>query len=428
MSQVLEILAREILDSRSHPTVEVEVRLENGALGRAAVPSGASTGIYEAFELRDGDAARYQGRGVLKAVAHVCKELKNCVVGMEAQDQAAIDQAMILLDGTENKHRLGANAILGVSLAVARAAAEETNQPLYRALASPGAWELPVPLINILNGGVHADNSLQIQEFMILPVGAASFSEALRMGAEVFYSLKTMLKQCGHHTAVGDEGGFAPDLQSHQEALQLLVDAIEQAGYLAGGDIYLGLDIAASTFYENGRYHLSEGNVQDRTAEAMVDYYEELLDQFPILSIEDGLSEQDWKGWAVLTERLGHRVQIVGDDLFVTQRARLEKGIQEKTANSVLIKPNQVGTLTETLATIQAAQAAKFGTIISHRSGETEDTFIADLAVAHHMGQIKTGSLARSERTAKYNQLLRIEQDLGQEAVYAGKEAFSCFL
>lgn len=428
MSEIVNVFGREILDSRGNPTLEVEVYLETGAMGRASVPSGASTGEHEAVELRDRDKKRYQGKGVLTAVTHVNEQLSSQVIGMEASDQAAIDRALIELDGTKNKSRLGANAILGVSLAVAKAEAVETGQPLYRYLGGVAARELPVPLMNILNGGLHADNQLDIQEFMILPVGASSFAEALRVGAEVFYALKAILKKAGHATSVGDEGGFAPSLESNEEALRFILKAIEAAGYRPGRDIFLGLDVAASTFYEKGRYVMSAEKKKDRSSEEMVEYYAELIGRYPILSIEDGLSERDWKGWRLLTERLGDRVQLVGDDLFVTHQEILERGIKEQVANAILIKPNQVGTLTETLETIGLAKRAGYGTIISHRSGETEDTTIADLAVACNLGQIKTGSLSRAERTAKYNQLLRIEEDLLGEAVYGGQKVFSRWL
>lgn len=428
MSEIVNVFAREILDSRGNPTLEVEVYLERGAMGRASVPSGASTGEHEAVELRDRDKKRYQGKGVLTAVTHVNEQLSSQVIGMEALDQAAIDRALIELDGTKNKSRLGANAILGVSLAVAKAEAVETGQPLYRYLGGVAARELPVPLMNILNGGLHADNHLDIQEFMILPVGASSFAEALRVGAEVFYALKAILKKAGHATSVGDEGGFAPSLESNEEALRFILKAIEAAGYRPGRDIFLGLDVAASTFYEKGRYVMSAEKKKERSSEEMVEYYAELIGRYPILSIEDGLSERDWKGWRLLTERLGDRVQLVGDDLFVTHQEILERGIKEQVANAILIKPNQVGTLTETLETIGLAKRAGYGTIISHRSGETEDTTIADLAVACNLGQIKTGSLSRAERTAKYNQLLRIEEDLLGEAVYGGQKVFSRWL
>ena len=428
MSEIIDVFAREILDSRGNPTLEVEVVLESGVRGSASVPSGASTGEQEAVELRDRDKKRFQGKGVLRAVTHVNEELRTHLIGMEALDQASIDRAMIELDGTKNKGRLGANAILGVSLAVAKAAASEAGQPLYRYLGGVGARELPVPLINVLNGGLHADNHLDIQEFMILPVGATSFSEALRMAAEVFYVLKAILKEAGYSTSVGDEGGFAPSLQSNEEAIQWIMKAIEASGYRAGQDMLLGLDMAASTFYEKGRYRMNAEKKKERSSEEMIRYYNDLIQRYPIISIEDGLSERDWKGWGILTERLGGRIQLVGDDLFATHRELLDRGIKEKVANAILIKPNQVGTLTETLETIELAKSAGYGTILSHRSGETEDTTIADLAVACNLGQIKTGSLSRGERTAKYNQLLRIEENLLGEAVYRGREVFSRYL
>ncbi|HLB02885.1 MAG TPA: phosphopyruvate hydratase [Nitrospiria bacterium] len=428
MSEIIDVFAREILDSRGNPTLEVEVVLESGVRGSASVPSGASTGEQEAVELRDRDKKRFQGKGVLRAVTHVNEELRTHLIGMEALDQASIDRAMIELDGTKNKGRLGANAILGVSLAVAKAAASEAGQPLYRYLGGVGARELPVPLINVLNGGLHADNHLDIQEFMILPVGATSFSEALRMAAEVFYVLKAILKEAGYSTSVGDEGGFAPSLQSNEEAIQWIMKAIEASGYRAGQDMLLGLDMAASTFYEKGRYRMNAEKKKERSSEEMIRYYNDLIQRYPIISIEDGLSERDWKGWGILTERLGGRIQLVGDDLFATHRELLDRGIKEEVANAILIKPNQVGTLTETLETIGLAKSAGYATILSHRSGETEDTTIADLAVACNLGQIKTGSLSRGERTAKYNQLLRIEENLLGEAVYRGREVFSRYL
>jgi enolase len=428
MSEIIDIFAREILDSRGNPTLEVEVILESGARGCASVPSGASTGEHEAVELRDRDKKRYQGKGVLKAVAHVNEKISGELIGMEGGHQASVDQSMIELDGTKNKNRLGANAILGVSLAVAKAAASEAGQPLYRYLGGAGAREMPVPLMNVLNGGLHADNRLDIQEFMILPVGANSFSEALRVGAEVFYALKSILKKAGYTTAVGDEGGFAPMLESNEHALQVIMEAIEASGYRAGKDVFLGLDIAASTFYEKGRYRMIAGKKKERTSEEMIHYYDDLARRYPILSIEDGLSENDWKGWKIMMDEIGDRVQIVGDDLFVTHQNLLQRGITEGVANAILIKPNQVGTLTETLETIALAKRAGFGTIVSHRSGETEDTTIADLAVACNAGQIKTGSLSRAERTAKYNQLLRIEEDLLGEAVYKGRDVFSRYI
>jgi enolase len=403
----------------------VDVLLESGARGRAAVPSGASTGEKEAIELRDGDKKRWMGKGVAKAVANVSKGLAPRVLGMEALDQAAVDRAMVELDGTKNKGRLGANAILGVSLATARAAAAETGQPLYRYLGGANARVLPVPLMNIINGGAHADNRLDLQEFMIVPVGAKQFGEALRMATEVFHTLKALLKKRGLNTAVGDEGGFAPDLESNEEALSLIVEAIETAGYRPGRDVALALDPAASEFYEKGRYRLEAEKQQDRSSEEMITYYARLVDRYPILSIEDGLSELDWKGWRMLTERLGNRVQLVGDDIFVTNVEIFAEGIKQGIGNSILIKLNQIGTLTETLEAIELAKRSGYTAVVSHRSGETEDTTIADVAVALNTGLIKTGSLSRTDRVAKYNQLLRIEEELGAEAVYPGRAALA---
>jgi enolase len=423
MSGIAHVKARQIIDSRGNPTVEVEVLLESGAQGRAAVPSGASTGEKEAIELRDGDKKRWMGKGVSKAVSNVSKTIAPKLLGMEALDQAAVDQAMIALDGTKTKGKLGANAILGVSLAVAKAAANETGQPLYRYLGGTNARVLPVPLMNIINGGAHADNRLDLQEFMIMPVGAPRFSEALRMATEVFHTLKALLKKKGLNTAVGDEGGFAPDLQSNEEALALIMEAIEAAGYRPGQDIALALDCAASEFYEKGRYVLETEKNPERSSEDMVAYYGKLLDRYPILSIEDGLSELDWKGWKILTEKLGKRVQLVGDDIFVTNVEIFAKGIAEGIGNSILIKLNQIGTLTETLDAIELAKRSGYTAIISHRSGETEDTTIADVAVATNSGLIKTGSLSRTDRVAKYNQLLRIEDELGAAALYRGPAA-----
>ena len=423
MSGIANVKARQIIDSRGNPTVEVEVTLESGAQGRAAVPSGASTGEKEAIELRDGDKKRWMGKGVSKAVANVSKTIAPKLLGMEAFDQVAIDQAMIALDGTKTKGKLGANAILGVSLAVAKAAANETGQPLYRYLGGTNARVLPVPLMNIINGGAHADNRLDLQEFMIMPVGASRFSDALRMATEVFHTLKALLKKKGLNTAVGDEGGFAPDLQSNEEALALIMQAIEDAGYRPGQDIVLALDCAASELYEKGRYRLEAEKNPDRSSEEMVTYYGKLVDRYPILSIEDGLSELDWKGWKILTEKLGKRVQLVGDDIFVTNVEIFSKGIAEGFGNSILIKLNQIGTLTETLDAIELAKRSGYTAIISHRSGETEDTTIADVAVATNSGLIKTGSLSRTDRVAKYNQLLRIEDELGAAAVYRGRTA-----
>ncbi len=421
MSAIREIKARQILDSRGNPTVEVDVTLESGASGRAAVPSGASTGEKEAIELRDGDKKRWMGKGVSKAVSNVAKTIAPRLIGLDALSQAEVDHAMITLDGTPNKGRLGANAILGVSLAVARAAATETGQPLYRYLGGAGGRTLPVPMMNIINGGAHADNRLDLQEFMIMPLGAARFSEALRMATEVFHTLKTLLKKRGLSTAVGDEGGFAPDLESNEQAVELIVDAVEQCGYRVGQDVAIALDAAASEFYEKGRYLLKAEKQAERSSEDMVRYYARLADRYPIVSIEDGLSELDWKGWQLLTERLGARLQLVGDDIFVTNAEILAKGIKEGIGNAILIKLNQIGTLTETLDTIELARRSGYRAVVSHRSGETEDTTIADVAVAMNAGQIKTGSLSRTDRVAKYNQLLRIEEELGTGAVYPGR-------
>ncbi len=423
MSAIREIKARQILDSRGNPTVEVDVLLESGTCGRAAVPSGASTGELEAIELRDGDKKRWMGKGVTKAVANVTKLIAPKLLGADPMDQAAVDQAMLALDGTKNKGKLGANAILGVSLAVARAAAAETGQPLYRYLGGANARVLPVPLMNIINGGAHADNGLDLQEFMIVPVGASRFGEALRMATEVFHALKALLKKRGLSTAVGDEGGFAPNLQSNEEALSLIVQAIEQAGYRPGRDVALALDAAASEFYQKGRYVLKAEKQQDRSSEDMIRFYAGLLDRYPILSIEDGLSEHDWKGWRMLTERLGNRVQLVGDDIFVTNVEIFTKGIKEGIGNSILIKVNQIGSLTETLEAIELARQSGYTAVVSHRSGETEDTTIADIAVAMNTGLIKTGSLSRTDRVCKYNRLLRIEEELGDGALYPGREA-----
>lgn len=419
MSAIIDIVAREILDSRGNPTVEVDVTLEDGSFGRAAVPSGASTGAHEAVEKRDGDKSRYLGKGVRQAVDAVNGEIYEALSGLDARDQRHIDQILINLDGTENKGRLGANAILGVSLAVAKAAAASVNLPLYKYVGGLSARVLPVPLMNIINGGAHADNPIDIQEFMIVPAGAETFSEALRMGAEIFHSLKSALKAAGHNTNVGDEGGFAPNLSSAEVALQFIVDAGAAAGYKAGEDFWLALDVASTEFFKDEKYHLEgEGKVLSR--EEMVDYLENLADKFPICSIEDGMSEDDFEGWALLTERLGDRLQLVGDDLFVTNPNRLETGIVEGLANSILVKVNQIGTLSETMDAVDMAHRSGYTSVMSHRSGETEDSTIADLAVALNCGQIKTGSLARSDRLAKYNQLLRIESMLDDEAVYAG--------
>ena len=423
MSAIREIKGRQIIDSRGNPTIEAEVTLDSGAKGRAAVPSGASTGEKEAIELRDGDKKRWMGKGVSKAVSNISKVIAPELLGKEAFDQAGIDRAMIALDGTKTKGKLGANAILGVSLAVAKASANETGQPLYRYLGGANARVLPVPLMNIINGGAHADNRLDLQEFMIMPVGASRFSEGLRMATEVFHSLKAILKKKGLNTAVGDEGGFAPDLQSNEEALTLISQSIEDAGYTIGQDIALALDCAASEFYEKGRYVLAAEKNPERSSDEMISYYGKLLDRYPVLSIEDGLSELDWKGWKMLTEKLGKRVQLVGDDIFVTNVEIFSKGIKEGIGNSILIKLNQIGTLTETLDAIELAKRSGYTAIISHRSGETEDTTIADVAVATNSGLIKTGSLSRTDRVAKYNQLLRIEEELGAVALYRGREA-----
>ncbi len=425
MSVILEITGREILDSRGNPTVEVEVLVEGGYMGRAAVPSGASTGEHEAIELRDGDPRRYLGKGVRKAVANVNDRIAPEVVGMDVLDQMAIDKLLLELDGTPNKSSLGANAILGVSLACAKAAANYLGLPLYRYIGGLYAHRLPVPLMNILNGGKHADNNVDIQEFMVVPWGAKTFADALRMGTEVFHHLKAVLKEKGYNTAVGDEGGFAPDLSSNEEALSLIVTAIERAGYAPGEEVAIAIDAAASEFYQEGKYRLEAEREPEKSASELISFYEGLLDRYPICSIEDGLAEDDWEGWKELTERLGGRVQIVGDDLFVTNIERLRKGIDLGVANSILIKLNQIGTLTETLAAVETAKRASYTTIISHRSGETEDVTIADLTVAVNAGQIKTGSASRTDRIAKYNQLLRIEEELGEEAAFAGKEAFA---
>ena len=419
MTDIVDITAREILDSRGNPTVEVDVVLGDGAFGRAAVPSGASTGAHEAVELRDGDDSRYGGKGVRKAVDAVNGEIFDAVSGMDAEDQRRLDAAMIELDGTENKSRLGANAILGVSLAAAKAQAISSNLPLWRYVGGVSARVLPTPMMNIINGGAHADNPIDIQEFMIMPTGADSFSEGLRMGAEIFHALKKALKQAGHGTNVGDEGGFAPNLKSAHEALAFIVKAGEQAGYAAGEDFHLALDCAATEFFKNGKYAMDgEGKTLD--AAGMVDWLEGLANDFPIVSIEDGCAEDDFDGWALLTQRIGDRIQLVGDDLFVTNPARLAAGIQSGLANSILIKVNQIGTLSETLDAVDMAHRAAYTSVMSHRSGETEDSTIADLAVATNCGQIKTGSLSRSDRLAKYNQLLRIEEILGDQAIYAG--------
>ncbi len=423
MSAIVDVIAREILDSRGNPTIETDVLLESGIIGRAAVPSGASTGSKEAVELRDGDKQRYFGKGVLKAVENVNTEICEAIIGLDAEEQTFIDRTLIELDGTDNKSRLGANALLSVSLAVAKAAAEESGLPLYRYLGGAGPKNLPVPMMNIINGGAHASNSSDIQEFMIIPVGSASFREAIRCGAEIFHTLKNILAKRGLATTVGDEGGFAPQLSSNEEALQLIMEAIETAGYLPGSDVVIGLDCASSEFYKDGKYILNADNLELTSAQ-FVDYLAAWTDKYPILSIEDGMSEFDWDGWKLLTDRLGKSIQLVGDDLFVTNTKILREGIRKGVANSILIKVNQIGTLTETFAAIEMAKQAGYTSVISHRSGETEDTTIADIAVATNAMQIKTGSLSRSERIAKYNQLLRIEEELGDAANYAGREAF----
>ena len=423
MSSIVDIVAREILDSRGNPTVEADVLLESGVMGRAAVPSGASTGSREALELRDGDTSRYGGKGVLKAVEHINTEISEVILGLDAQEQSFIDRTLIDLDGTDNKGRLGANAMLAVSMAVAKAAAEESGLPLYRYLGGAGGMQMPVPMMNVINGGAHANNSLDMQEFMIVPVGATSFREALRCGAEVFQVLKKMLDGRKLSTTVGDEGGFAPSLPSNEAAIQLVLEAIDKAGYQPGADVVLALDCASSEFHKNGKYVLdSEG--LSLSSEGFVDYLANLADKYPIISIEDGMSESDWEGWRALTDRLGRKVQLVGDDLFVTNTRILREGIQLGVANSILIKVNQIGTLTETLAAIEMAKRAGYTAVISHRSGETEDAIIADIAVGTNALQIKTGSLSRADRTAKYNQLLRIEEELGETASYPGRDAF----
>ena len=423
MADIMHVFAREILDSRGNPTVEAEVHLDDFSVGIAGVPSGASTGVHEAHELRDG-GDRYQGKGVLEAVKHVNNEIADKIVGFEADDQRVIDQTLIELDGTENKSKLGANAILGVSMAVAKAAAESSNLPLYRYIGGPNAHLLPVPMMNIVNGGAHADSGVDVQEFMIAPIGAETFAEALRLGAEVYHSLKSVVKSKGLSTGLGDEGGFAPSVGSTKEALDLIVEAIKKAGLEPGKDIALALDVASSEFYKDGKYHFEGG---EHTAEEMVKVYEDLISNYPIVSIEDPLQEDDWEGYTNLTAKIGDRVQIVGDDFFVTNPARLAKGIEEKAANALLVTVNQIGTLTETFDAVELAHRAGYRTMMSHRSGETEDTTIADLAVALGCGQIKTGAPARSERVAKYNRLLRIELELGTAAVYAGRSAFPRF-
>lgn len=424
MSKIIDIRGREIMDSRGNPTVEADVILESGAMGRAAVPSGASTGQREAVELRDGDKSRYLGKGVLNAVAAVNGELRDAVLGMDVTDQQAIDEKMIAVDGTSNKGRLGANALLAISMASARAAANEAGQPLYRYLGGDDASVMPVPMMNIINGGSHADNSVDLQEFMILPVGATNITEAVRYGAEVFHALKKVLNDRGLNTAVGDEGGFAPDLPSNESAIEVILEAIEIAGFTAGKDIMLGIDSASSEFYQDGMYVLASEN-RSLTSAEFVDLLESWVNKYPIITIEDGMDENDWDGWKLLTDRIGDKVQLVGDDLFVTNTAILEQGIEKGVANSILIKVNQIGTLTETLAAIDMAKKAGYTAVVSHRSGETEDTTIADLAVATNAGQIKTGSLSRSDRVAKYNQLIRIESELAGAASYPGIKAFN---
>lgn len=424
MSAIIDIIGREVLDSRGNPTVEAEVWLESGASGRAAVPSGASTGVREAIELRDGDKNRYLGKGVLKAVGNVEGEIADALIGLEASEQAAIDRLMISLDGTENKSRLGANAMLAVSMAVARAAAAEAGLPLYRYFGGMGAVQMPVPMMNVINGGAHANNNLDLQEFMIIPVGAPSFREALRYGAETFHALKKIINNRGMSTAVGDEGGFAPKCESHEEAIELILEAIRAAGFEPGKDIALGLDCASSEFFEDGAYVLKKSSGERLTAEQWIEKLAAWCDKYPIISIEDGMAEGDWEGWKKLTDALGKRVQLVGDDLFVTNPAILKEGIEKGVANSILIKVNQIGTLTETFEAIEMAKRAGYTAVVSHRSGETEDSTIADIAVGLNAGQIKTGSMSRSDRIAKYNQLLRIEEGLGEVAVYPGRAAF----
>lgn len=423
MSAIVDVIAREILDSRGNPTIEADVLLESGVLGRASVPSGASVGTREAVELRDGDAQRYSGKGVLKAVENVNTEISETLMGLDAVDQSFIDQALIDLDGTENKSRLGANAILAVSLAVAKAAAEESGLPLYRYLGGAGLMSMPVPLMNLINGGAHANNNINMQEFMIVPLGISNFHDAIRCGAEVFSTLKKLINEKNMPTTVGDEGGFAPNLANNEAALQLIVEAIDQAGYQAGKDVAIGLDCASSEFFQDGKYHLASDGLHLTSAQ-FVDYLASWVDKYPIISIEDGMSEHDWNGWELLTNKLGKSIQLVGDDIFVTNAKILQEGIKRGIANSILIKVNQIGTLTETFSAIEMAKCAGYTAVISHRSGETEDTTIADIAVATNALQIKTGSLSRSDRLAKYNQLLRIEEDLGDSANYAGRRAF----
>jgi enolase len=423
MAIITEVYAREILDSRGNPTIEVEVCLDDGNAGRADVPSGASTGIHEAVELRDGNKKRFGGKGVLKAVENVNDIIADAIIGLDASRQTEIDELMCRLDGTKNKAKLGANAILGVSLAVAKAAANSAGLPLYQYIGGTNAHELPVPMMNILNGGQHADNNVDIQEFMVMPVGAKSFSEGLRMNVEIYHSLKDVLKKKGYNTGLGDEGGFAPNLKSNAEALDVILEAVKAAGYKAGKDVFLAIDVAASEFYKNGKYHMEAEGAAKSSAQ-MVAYLEGLAKKYPIISIEDGLAEDDWKGWAALTAKLGDKIQLVGDDIFVTNVERLEKGIKDGVANSILIKLNQIGTLTETLRAIEMAKKAGYTAVVSHRSGETEDTTMADVVVGVNAGQIKSGAPARTDRVAKYNQLLRIEEDLGPSATYEGKKVF----
>ncbi len=424
MSEIVDIYAREILDSRGNPTVEVEVYLESGSMGRAAVPSGASTGEREALELRDGDKGRYLGKGVAKAVENINEVITEALIGWEASDQAGIDRKLLELDGTDFKSNLGANALLGVSLACAKAAAEDAGLPLYQYIGGSNAKELPLPMMNIINGGAHADNNVDIQEFMIMPAGADSFKEALRMGAEIFHALKKVLKAKGYNTAVGDEGGFAPDLKSNEEALEVIMEAIQEAGFKPGEEVLLALDVASSELFKNGKYLLENEANPEKTAAELVDFYEDLVNRYPIVSIEDGMAENDWEGWKLLTERLGKKIQLVGDDLFVTNTRILKEGIDKGIANSILIKVNQIGTLTETLDAIEMAKRAGYTAVVSHRSGETEDTTIADLSVATNAGQIKTGSLCRTDRVCKYTQLLRIEDELDEIAIFNGKDVF----
>lgn len=424
MPYIVDVYAREVLDSRGNPTVEVEVTTESGSFGRALVPSGASTGIYEAVELRDGDKSRYLGKGVLNAVKNVNDIIAPELVGMDVTDQCGIDRLMIALDGTKNKGKLGANAILGVSMAVAHAAADFVGLPLYRYLGGFNSKELPTPMMNIINGGEHADNNIDFQEFMIMPVGAPTFKEAIRMGAEVFHALKSVLHGMGLNTAVGDEGGFAPNLESNEAAIKVILEAIEKAGYVAGKDVMIAMDVASSEFYKDGKYVLAGEGGKVFTSEELCDFYAELCEKYPIISIEDGLDQDDWAGWDYLTKKIGDKVQLVGDDFFVTNTERLAEGIEKGVANSILIKVNQIGTLTETFEAIEMAKKAGYTAVVSHRSGETEDATIADIAVATNAGQIKTGSMSRTDRIAKYNQLLRIEDELGQQAVYNGVKSF----